>query len=203
LAKTEPAIVKRMSDLTPEGEAQQYFDDAQALRHAGKTDAAIVKYRLALDRNPGMRRSRLQLARLLQESGQVDAASSLLKTGYDYQPDPDLAIAMGRLMADQGRRDDALIWLERGRESLRPADQALMGALLSQTLRYAEAVQAYQRALASDPNQGGWSLGLGLALESLGRVDEAKVAYRNALDRGEFKPEVVKYLRNKVDANGL
>jgi MSHA biogenesis protein MshN len=96
-----------------------------------------------------------------------------------------------------------LIWLERGRKGLRPADQALMGALLSKTLRYAEAVQAYQRALASDPNQGGWSLGLGLALESLGRVDEAKVAYRNALDKGEFKPEVVKYLLNKIDANGL
>jgi tetratricopeptide (TPR) repeat protein len=203
LAEAEPAVVKKMSELTPEGEAQQYFDEAQLLRRAGKTDAAIVKYRLALDRNPGMRRARLQLARLLQESGQAEAASSLLKAGYDRQPDPDLAIAIGRLMADQGRRDDALTWLARGRENLRPADQALMGALLSQASRYAEAVQAYQLALAADPGQGGWSLGLGLALESLGRVSEAKEAYRNALDRGTFKPEVVKYLRNKIEAYGL
>jgi MSHA biogenesis protein MshN len=203
VANNEPAVVKKMADLTPEAEAQQYYENAQALRRAAKPDAAMSQYRLALARNPGMQSARLQLARLLQESGQVDAALSLLKVGYDQQQDGALAIATGRLLADQGRRDEALIWLARGGETLRPADRALMGALLSQASRYVEAVKAYQRALASDPDQGGWSLGLGLALESLGRVGEARAAYRNALDKGTFNPEVVKFLRQKIDASGL
>ena len=200
--KAEPAVVKKMSELTPEAEAQQYFDEAQALRRAGRSDSAIGKFRLALERNRGMRDARLQLARLLQESGQPDAAFSLLKAGFDEQPDGGLAIATGRLLADQGRRDEALVWLERGRESLRPPDHALMGALLSQSQRYEDAVKAYQRALAVEPDQGGWLLGLGLALESSGRIDEAKMAYRNALQQGAFKPEVVKFLRQKIGVTG-
>ena len=194
----EPAVVKKPIDITPEAEALQSYEEAQALRRAGKTDAAIGKYRLALERNPGLKNARIQLARLLQDNGQAEAALALLKAGYEQQPDDGLAIATGRLLADRGRREEALSWLERGREGLRPADHALMGALLSQSLRYEAAVKAYQRALAADSGQGGWQLGLGLALESVGRIEEAHVAYRNALERGEFKPDVIKFLQQKL-----
>ena len=201
-AQTEPAVVKKMAEISPESEAQQLYDEAQSLRRSGKIDAAMDKYRLALERNPGMRNVRIQLARLMQEGGQANAALSLLKAGYDQQADGNLAIETGRLSADLGRRDEALIWLERGRDNLRPTDHALMGALLAQSRRYEDAVKAYQRALAADPGQGGWLLGLGLALESQGRTDEAKMAYRNALERGEFKPEVVKFLQQKIGVPG-
>lgn len=201
-AQAEPVVVKKVVVRSPESEAQQFFDEAQSLRRAGKVDAAIGKYRQALERNPGMLNARIQLARLMQESGQTDAALSLLKTGYDQQPDNGLAIAAGRLLADMGRRDEALNWLARGREGLRPADHALMGALLSQSQRYEDAVKAYQRALVADPHQGGWLLGLGLALESLGRNDEAQMAYRDALEHGEFKSDVANFLRQKIGAAG-
>ena len=199
----EPAVVKKLVETTPQMEAQQLYDDAQALRRAGKGEAAMVKYRLALERNSGMQSARVQLARLLQDGGQPEAALALLKAGYEHKPDDGLAIAVGRLLADQGRREEALGWLERGRDGLRPADHALMGALQSQTLRYEAAVKSYQRALAADPNQGGWLLGLGLAQEAMGRIEDAHVTYRNALDRGEFKPDVVRFLRQKLGMSGL
>jgi len=195
--RTEPAVVKKVVELSPEVEAQQYVDEAQTLRRSGRLDAAIGKYRLALERNPGMTSARIQLAKLLQESGQADAALSLLKTGYEQRAEDGLAVAAGRLMADLGQRDEALEWLARGQTGLRPADHALIGALLSQAQRHEEAARAYQRALAADPSQGGWLLGLGLALEAQGRVEEARVAYRNALERGQFKPEVVRFLRER------
>lgn len=194
---TAPAVVKKMTELSPEAEAQQHYDDAQALRRAGKLDAAIGKYRQALARNPGMASARIQLARLLQESGQADAALSLLKAGFEQLADDRLAIAAGRLLADMGQRGEALEWLARGQAGLRPADHALMGALLSQAQHHEEAGRAYQRALAADPSQGGWLLGLGLALEAEGRIDEARMAYRSALERGEFKPEVIRFLRER------
>ena len=200
MTQTAPAVVKKMTELSPEAEARQLYDDAQALRRAGKLDAAIGKYRQALARSPGMTSARIQLARLLQESGQTDAALSLLKVGFEQRADDRLAIATGRLLADMGQRDEALDWLARGQTGLRPADHALMGALLSQAQHNEKASQAYQRALAADPSQGGWLLGLGLALEAQGLLEEARTAYRNALERGQFKPEVIRFLRER---NGL
>jgi len=50
--------------------------------------------------------------------------------------------------------------------------------------------------------QGGWLLGLGLALEAQGRLEEARSAYRNALDRGQFKPEVMQFLRERSGLSG-
>lgn len=197
VTQTAPAVVKKMTELSPEAEAQQHYDDAQALRRGGKLDAAIGKYRQALARSPEMTSARIQLARLLQESGQADAALSLLKAGFEQRADDRLAIATGRLLADMGQRDEALDWLARGQAGLRPADHALMGALLSQAQNHEEAGRAYQRALAADPSQGGWLLGLGLALEAQGLLEEARMAYRNALERGQFKPEVIRFLRER------
>jgi MSHA biogenesis protein MshN len=186
-----------MTELSPEAEAQQLYDEAQMLRRSGRSEAAIGKYRQALERKPGMVGAHIQLAKLLQEGGQADAALSLLKAGYEQRAEDGLAVAAGRLLADLGQRDEALDWLTRGQAGLRPADHALMGALLSQAQRHEEASRAYQRALAADPGQGGWLLGLGLALEAQGRIEEARVAYRNALERGQFKPEVIRFLRER------
>jgi len=35
-------------------------------------------------------------------------------------------------------------------------------------------------------------------LEAEGRVDEARMVYRSALERGQFKPEVIRFLRRKA-----
>lgn len=58
------------------------------------------------------------------------------------------------------------------------------GAVYLQMHEYAQAVDTFRRALALDPESGIVHHRLGLALECLGRVDEAKASYREALADG-------------------
>jgi Flp pilus assembly protein TadD len=192
-----PQVIKRAVELPPEAAAQQLHDEAYALRREGRPDAARSKYREALELNPALTRARVQLAKMLHEEGESDAALALLNSGYNQQHDGALAAALGRILADRGQRADALAWFARGGGELRPADHALMAALLAQEQRHDEAIAAYQTALTAEPRKSGWLLGLGLALEAAGRREEAQIAYRQALEWGEFKPEVVKFLKER------
>jgi Flp pilus assembly protein TadD len=192
-----PQVIKQAVELSPEAAAQQLHDEANALRREGRLDAARSKYREALERNPALIRARIQLAKMLHEEGESDAALALLNNGYNQQHDGALAAVLGRMLADRGQRAEALVWFSRGSGELRPADHALMGALLAQEQRHDEAIAAYQIALAAEPRKSGWLLGLGLALEAAGRREEAQIAYRQALEWGEFKPEVVKFLKER------
>lgn len=198
---TNTGVSKILVD-TPEIDASQMFDAAENARRAGNYATALVLYRQALARSPMQAQTRLRLASLLRELGQPSEALLVLEDGHALRAQPVLAIAAGRLLVDLGRREDALDWLKRGRESAQPADFALMGALYAQSQRHEEAVMAYQRALAVDASQGGWFLGLGVSLEASGHRDEARIAYRRALERGTFKPDVEKFLRDKLDASG-
>jgi MSHA biogenesis protein MshN len=191
-------VIKDNVELSPSAAAQQLQDEANALRREGKLDAARRKYRDALERNPGLSSARVQLAETMHVQGETEAALTLLKAAYNQQPDPELAVASGRMLASRGQRAEALIWLARGGAALRPADHALSAALLAQEQRYDEAIRAYQTALSADPHKGGWLLGLGLALEATGRREEAQMAYQQAQAWGEFKPEVVKFLNERV-----
>lgn len=194
----QPMVVKQAAAVSPEAEARELYDEAGALLRAGRVEAANERYRRALARKPDMHPARLQLARVLQDAGRGDDALYLLQSGHEQYGDDALAVAAGRLLADRRQAAAALAWLARGEGGLAAADHALTGALLSQTGRHEEAVRAYRRALAADPGQGGWFLGLGLALEARGQPDEAKAAYRAALDRGGFQPAVVHFLRERT-----
>lgn len=199
----KPPVIKKMTELSPEQEERRLMEEAQDSRLSGKPGAAIAHYQQVLARHPAFSRVRLQLAELLLETGKPEDALQVLRAGHAIRPNDDLAIASGRILAEQGRRDEALDWFARGRAGLRPADLALMGALLAQAQRFDESVKAYQRALAAEPDRGGWLLGLGVSLESLGRKEEARTAYLKALQQGEFKPEVIEFLRKKTDARAM
>lgn len=199
----KPPVIKKMTELSPEQEEQRLIEEAQSSRFSGRPGSAIAHYQQVLAHHPAFSRVRLQLAELLLQTGKPEDALQVLRAGYAIRPNDDLAIASGRMLAEQGRRDEALDWFESGRAGLRPADHALMGALLAQAQRFDESVKAYQRALATEPDRGGWLLGLGVSLESLGRMEEARAVYQKALQQGEFKPEVIEFLRKKTDARGL
>lgn len=191
-------VIKQAIEVSPVMAAQQLLEEGNVLRREGKPEAAQHKYREALERNPALIGARVQLAEMMNERGEAELAVSFLKTAYSQQAEAELAVVVGRMLANRGQRAEALIWLAQGKPALRPADHALVGALLAQEQRYPEAIQAYQTALAAEPHKGGWLLGLGLAYDANAQREAARAAYRQALIWGEFKPEVVKFLNERT-----
>lgn len=61
--------------------------------------------------------------------------------------------------------------------------QGFTGTVLRQLQRAPEAADAYRRAIALQPDEGRWWVGLGLALEDARRSKEAKQAFAAARER--------------------
>jgi tetratricopeptide (TPR) repeat protein len=91
--------------------------------------------------------------------------------------DPDLLFALAQRLAESGREQEAVERLRTLTESWpeqRPEAWLLLGRLLHQLDRPAEAVPPLERACALEPASGPAHFYLGLALQASGRGDEAE-----------------------------
>jgi MSHA biogenesis protein MshN len=64
---------------------------------------------------------------------------------------------------------------------------------------HAEAVANYQAALQLQPGNGAWLMGIGISLQALRRTEEARTAYRQALDSKTLSPELKVFIQRKLD----
>ncbi|MBI2308259.1 MAG: tetratricopeptide repeat protein [Rhodocyclales bacterium] len=109
------------------------------------------------------------------------------------------AMRLARLHAEA--RDWAAAWrvLERslphaGRDA---GYQGFAGTVLRQLKRAPEAADAYRRAIALQPDEGRWWVGLGLALDDSGKKQEARQAFAAAREHGETLPPVLQKLAER------
>lgn len=113
-------------------------------------------------------------------------------------PPPDLLEPVRQALAE-GQAEAALQTLVDSGVRSAEAD-ALQAAAQQQLGHHTEAVQAYQRALRSEPDIGVWWAGLGISLDAQGRADEALSAFREAQRRGPLDPALSDYLGKRVEA---
>lgn len=107
-----------------------------------------------------------------------------------HPDDPDLRFAFARDLAAEHRNDEAveqLTLLTSRWPNHRPEAPLLLGRLLFELGRYAEAVPPLERAVAQDPESAPAHLFLGLALKALGRPEEAELHFRFA---AEISPDL-------------
>lgn len=106
------------------------------------------------------------------------------------------ASRLARLQVAAGQWDAAWRVLERSAPYAgKDAEyQGFAGTVLRQLKRAPEAAEAYRRAIALQPDEGRWWVGLGLALEDAGRHREAKQAFAAARERERTLPPVLRKL---------
>ena len=159
---------------------------AEAQRVAGAWVAAADGYRALLAAQPGHAGAWLQLASCLQAMGDLPGARQAAQSAVQYAPQaPECHNNLGSLFAAGDEHAVALTHFDRAL-ALRPHYAAALinkAASLRETARAAEALPLLEQALALTQGHAQAYAGLALARHSLGQLDAARAAYREALQR--------------------
>jgi tetratricopeptide (TPR) repeat protein len=128
-------------------------------------------------------------------------AITALRSGAEH---PLLLNLRAMWFQSRGELESAIADLSRARQ-LAPGDVSTLNALglaLQQGERYREAREAFEAALAADPNFAPAQFNRAVVAESLGRLDIARTSYEAALSCGQPFPELLVRLANLASRRG-
>ncbi len=186
-ARSEPqsSVSIQLKKVSPQQQAENEFRKANLLAQQGLLKEAAAGYEAALHIDTLHVMAREALVAVLLESKQNADAEKVLQDGLKQNlKQTHFAMLLARLQVERNALPLALDTLEK---SLPFADlqadyQAFMGALLQRQNRHKEAITHYQIALQITPNSGLWLMGLGISLQAVERKEDARDAYKRALE---------------------
>jgi Flp pilus assembly protein TadD len=156
-----------------------------ALIHLNLIDDAIAAMRESARLDPTSALTFNNLAAALNRAGRLEEALEAMNRSVELDPlNPNRPQFVASLLDNLGRTAEALECLDRGLETFPENPQLLnlRGVILSGQERDDEAIGQFRRALASDPMDGSIHNNMGEALLLAGRVAEAEVALRKAVE---------------------
>ncbi len=190
-----------MKRVSPAQQADAEFGKAVVSMQQGRIADAVAGYEAALRLDAGHDAARQALVALLLESKRGADTEQVLQDGLKVKPEhTGFAMLLARLQVERGAVELAAATLEK---SLSYADQqadyqAFFAALLQRLNRHKEAISHYQVALQLAPNNGVWLMGYGISLQAVQRNDDAKDAYRRALESKTLNPELGAFVQQKL-----
>lgn len=197
----EEAPAERPVNDARAGLAEVFFGASGSLRQGNAPELALIFGRLALDLNPNMPLAQLSVGDLLQSLGLLGDANAIYAAIDAKSPvswTSQLRIAANQ--DDLGQTDASVATLE-SLATLHPDRSEpliTLGDVLRRHKRWAEAVVAYDRALAliPDPPKSAWGLfyARGIALERSKNWTRAESDFLKALEMEPDEPYVLNYL---------
>ena len=184
-----------------DGIAEAYLALAAALTTQDASDFSVVLVQLALDLRPDLTAARVLAADVMDDH--KDPASALRLLGPIPADDPLASVAQMRrasLLDQQGNSEQALHLLDQVAHAYpdRPEPLVMQGDILRGERHFAEAVTAYDKAVALDahPIRADWTLyySRGIALERAHSWPRAEADFLKALDLSPNQPFVLNYL---------
>lgn len=200
-AAQPPVEVSPMKQVSPAQHAEAEFRKAVALMQQGHIADAIAGYEAVLRLDAGHDAARQALVALLLESKRGAYAERVLQDGLKNKPEhTGFSMLLARLQVEHGAVDQAAATLEKSLPYANAqADyQAFYAALLQRQNRHKEAITYYQVALQLAPDNGVWLMGYGISLQAMQRADDARDAFRRALESKTLNPELQAYVQQKL-----
>ncbi|MBS1190725.1 MAG: hypothetical protein H6R10_2517 [Rhodocyclaceae bacterium] len=187
---------------TPRERADAEYRRAQALLAAGGSSQAPVEaLQLALKQDGTHLPARQLLLKVLLESRRIDEGMALLQESVEQQPAQiGWAMSLARLQVERGDLAAAEHTLARSQSfGAASAEYAgFQGYLLHRMGQFREAAERYLAATRIAPAEGRWWFGLGQALEGSGRAEDARQAFRRALEAGNLNADLMTLADRKV-----
>ena len=205
-AKSKPvpagiaAINKQERPETLQQRTENEYRKAVAYLQHDKIQEAEESFREVLHLNSSDATARIALAGLLLQQKRVNDAENLLREGLDQDPgQAGFAMMLARIQVEKGESHAALETMQKTLpHAVQNADyRALFAALLQRELRHGEAVEQYQAALQLKP-AGVWYMGLGISLQALQRLPEARDAFQQAMVSGSLNTELQTFVEQRL-----
>jgi len=139
--------------IPPSWKATALNTRAMALDHMGRTEAAMADLLAALELEPDVRETRLNLGLAYWKTGRAEEAlAAFRQVGGAYPNDPDPWILSGRLLAELGRHRDAARHFESARR-IEPGDLMianLLGVALGDAGKAEQARAVFETAMSAE-----------------------------------------------------
>ena len=194
-------VDKQIKQVNVQQQADNEFRKAGGLMQQGRIDEALAGYEAALRLDAGHDEARQALVGLLLKNKRNADAESVLQDGLKHNPrHSGFAMLLARLQVE---RDALSLALDTLQKTLPYADQqadyqAFVAALLQRQNRHKEAITHYQVALQLSPNSGVWLMGLGISLQAVQRNEEARDAFKRAIESGNLSAELQAFVRQRL-----
>ena len=162
---------------------QKIFEGVR-LQREGKAKEAELRFREILREDPTNATATRMLGSIALEEGRYRLATRLLRNATKLAPDYFGAwIDLSRALTEFEQLDEAREAIHQviQLESQLAYPYVLLGNLETKVGDYEAAVSAFEQALDKQSNHGGALAGLGHALKTIGRQDEAIDRYRNCV----------------------
>ena len=198
--KQTPNMQMKSVKMTQAQRVEKRYDEAQKLAGNGMIRQAIDKYRQVLTIDARHLDSRVALAALYYGRQEAAQALAVLDKGLSLQPDNiDWSLMAAKIHHKQQNYGSALYYLQLPVDvAVKQEYVALRADTLQRLQRYDDAVVAFRRLSEFNPANGRWWLGLGLALEGVGKTDDAIIAYRRCLTLGNIAPKSRQYVQSRL-----
>ncbi|MDZ4201716.1 MAG: tetratricopeptide repeat protein [Gallionella sp.] len=190
-----------MKRISPQQLADAEFRKAAALMQQGRITDALTGYETALRHDAEHAAARQALVALLLEAKRGKDAERVLREGLANNPrEISMAMLLARLQVERGELRLATETLEHSlaHAEASPDYHAFFAALLQRQGRHKEAISHYQVALQRMPDNSIWLMGIGISLQAVQRNEDARTAYRRALDTQTLKPELQQFVRQRL-----
>jgi MSHA biogenesis protein MshN len=188
---------KRMS---PAQQVAHDYQQAIAYLQQGRVAESMDLLRKALLSMPEHDDARQTLVWLLVDNRHHEEAIDVLKAGLKLSlAQPAMAQTLARLQLEAGQTVAALETLEASLPyAKQQADYHALTAMVLQRLdRQQDAISHYQQALVLGGQTPAWLVGLGVALQTQGRADEAKQVYQQA-QRSDLTIELAQFVDQRL-----